>query len=109
MDGSDIHVKDGWINVVKGIEEVLHPHGGRDIERSSSPSEKGILLTEVGDPGLEVIGGNFHSKGVVSKLLATRSAQVTACLGEVNEVFSATPSEDAREKLGRKGFESGGR
>jgi hypothetical protein len=107
MDGLGIHVKDSWINVVKGIEEAPFRHGNRDIERSSSPSEKGILFTEVGGPGLEVIGGNLHGKGIVDELLATHSTQVTACLGEVDEVFSAASREDAREKFGRKGFKSG--
>jgi hypothetical protein len=107
MDGPGINVKDGGINVAKGVKEVLYRHVDLDIERSSSLSEKGILFTEVGNPELEALGGQFHGKGVVSELLATHSAQVTACLGEADEVFSATPSEDAREKLGRKGFESG--
>jgi hypothetical protein len=109
MNGLGIQVEEGWINLIKGIEEIMHTQEGRNIERSSSLGEKGILFTEVSDPGLEVIRGKLHNKGVVGELLATHSAQVAACLGEVDEVFLATQSEDAREKLGRKGFESGGR
>jgi hypothetical protein len=89
------------------LEEVLPRHGDLDSERSSSLSKKSILFTKVDSPGPEAIRGKLHGKGVVDELLATHSTQVTACLSEVGEVFSATPSEDTREKLSRKGLESG--
>jgi hypothetical protein len=107
MDGSGIHVKDGWIILVKGIEEVLHRHVDLDIERLSSPSEKGILFTEVGNPAPKASRGSLHGKRVIDELLAAHSTQVTACLGEVHEHFSLTQGEDARENLGRKRFKSG--
>jgi hypothetical protein len=107
VDGLGSNIKDRWINVVKNTTEVLHRHVDRDVERSSSPSEKGILFTKVGGPGLEAIRGKLHGKRIVNELLATHSAQAAACLGEIDKVVSATLSKDAREDLGRKGFESG--